>query len=175
VAVADTPQGMTLKDHRDTRHLGERTARWVFVGLVAVLLAAGLWGLFGQRNHRSTAEAAKARLLVDAPEHLRGGLFYQARFTIEAREDLEHATVVLAPGWVEQMQINTIEPAPIGESSRDGDLALDFGHVAAGDRVVAYMQFEVNPTAIGRRSQDAELTEDETPIASVDRTVTIWP
>jgi hypothetical protein len=173
--VAKTPQSLTLEEHRDDPHLGERAARWVLMSLLGLLALAAVAGFLGQRNHRSVAEAPRARLLVDAPQRLRGGLFYQGRFTIEARDDLKHATLVLSPGWTEQMQINTVEPSPVGEASRDGKLALDYGHVAAGDRVVAYLQFEVNPTAIGRHAQDVQLTDDETPIAAVDRTVTIFP
>ena len=73
------------------------------------------------------------------------------------------------------MQINTIEPRPIGESSRDGKLALDFGHVPAGQKLVAWMQFQVNPTNVGRRSQDVALYDDTTLLAEADRTVTIFP
>ena len=57
---------------------------------------------------RLTAEAAD--LEVSAPTRLRGGLFFQGRFTVDARQPLENATLVLAPGWL-GMSINTIEPA----------------------------------------------------------------
>jgi hypothetical protein len=73
------------------------------------------------------------------------------------------------------MHINTIEPGPLKEASRDGDLALSFGSLAAGDRLVVYMQFQVNPTNVGRRSADVGLYDGEAQIASVDRTVTIFP
>jgi hypothetical protein len=73
------------------------------------------------------------------------------------------------------MHINTIEPAPVGEASRDGKLALDLGHVGAGDKVVLYMQFQVNPTNNGRRSQAVELYDDEELLTGVERDVTVWP
>ena len=110
-----------------------------------------------------------------APTALRGGLYYEGRFTIDAQREIEKAVLVFDGGWTEQTQINTIEPAPIGESSRDGRLALDFGHVPAGQKLVAWMQFQVNPTNVGRKSQDVELYDDTTLLTRVDRTVTIYP
>ncbi|HET9214869.1 MAG TPA: hypothetical protein VFN93_08945, partial [Gaiellaceae bacterium] len=106
---------------------------------------------------------------------LRGGLFFQGRFTIRARDAIENATIVLAPGWLENMHINTIEPAPTEEASRDGGLALSFGPLAAGDELVLYLQFQVNPTNVGRRSADVGLYDGQELLARVDRTVTVLP
>ena len=82
---------------------------------------------------------------------------------------------MLDRGWLDGMHINTIEPAPVGEASRNGRLALDFGHVAAGDFVVAHLQFQVNPTTVGVRSQDVALYDDTDLVARVERTVRIFP
>ena len=106
---------------------------------------------------------------------MRGGLYYQGRFRISAHEEITKATLVLAPGWLESTHINTIEPSPVGEASRDGDLALDFGHVAAGDTITVYLQFQVNPNNLGRRSQDVRLYDDTELLATAQRDVTIWP
>ena len=100
---------------------------------------------------------------------------YEGRFTIDAQQDISKAVLVLDGGWTEQMQINTIEPSPIGESSRNGRLALEFGHIPAGQKLVAWMEFQVNPTNVGRRSQDVELYDDTTLITQINRTVTVFP
>jgi hypothetical protein len=92
-----------------------------------------------------------------------------------ARDAVENATLVLAPGWLESMHINTIEPAATEEASRDGDLALSYGPLAAGERLVVHMQFQVNPTNVGRRSADVGLYDGDELLTSVDRTVTIFP
>jgi hypothetical protein len=136
---------------------------------------AGLLNVFGQRPTNTLAASSAADFHVFAPKALRGGLYYEGRFTIEAKQDIEKATIVLDSGWTEQMQINTIEPSPIGESSRDGKLALEFGHVPAGQKLVAWLQFQVNPTNVGRRSQDVSLYDDTTLLATANRTVTIFP
>ena len=88
---------------------------------------------------------------------------------------IEKATLVLDSGWTEQMQINTIEPSPLGEASRDGKLALEFGHLGAGHKLVVWLQFQVNPTNVGRRSQDVALYDGNDAPCDGDRTVTVFP
>jgi hypothetical protein len=173
--VAEPPQFLTLKRNRDRAERAELFARRLFFGLVVLVIVAAALNFFGQRPKDSFASATVANLHVFAPTALRGGLYYEGRFTIDAQQGISKAILVLDGGWTEQMQINTIEPAPIGESSRDGRLALEFGHVPAGQKLVVWMQFQVNPTNVGRRSQDVELFDDTTLITRVDRTVTIYP
>ena len=98
-----------------------------------------------------------------------------SRFTIRAEEEIEAATLVLDPGWVEGITLNTLVPSPVGEANRNGKIALDLGRVPAGTKHVFFMHFQVNPTEIGRRSQDVRLFDGETELLHVDRTVTIYP
>lgn len=173
--MAEPPQYLSLEKNRDRRERGELFARRLFFGLVFLVILAGLLNVFGQRPKDSFASAPAANLHVFAPTDLRGGLMYEARFTIEAQQEVSKAVLVLDGGWTEQLQINTIEPSPIGESSRDGKLALEFGHIPAGQKLVVWMQFQVNPTNVGRRSQDVALYDDTSLITQVDRTVTVFP
>jgi hypothetical protein len=149
--------------------------RKVLLGMVGGVLLLGLANVFGQVPAASVAEAVEARFEVSAPARLRGGLFFQARFRIEAAEELESATIVLDPGWLEDITLNTVEPAPVGEASRDGRIALELGRVPAGDQHLLFLHFQVNPTAVGTRSQDVDLYDGEQLIASLDRSAVIWP
>jgi hypothetical protein len=173
--VADTPQFLTLSGNRDRTERVELVLRRAFFTLVFLFILAGLLNVFGQRPTNTLAAGTAADLHVFAPSSLRGGLYYEGRLTIDAKQEIEKATIVLDSGWTEQMQINTIEPSPVGESSRDGKLTLDFGHVPAGQKLVAWMQFQVNPTNVGHRSQDVTLYDDTTFIAEADRSVTVFP
>jgi hypothetical protein len=56
---------------------------------------AGLSVLFGQLPETSKAEVSAASLKVYAASRVRGGLYYEARFTVTARRDLKGATLVL--------------------------------------------------------------------------------
>jgi hypothetical protein len=153
----------------------ELAARRIFFGALALLAVAALFNAFGQRPKTTTVDSPVAELEVFAPTALRGGIYYEGRFTINAHDAIDNATLVLDSGWTEQLQINTIEPSPVGESSRDGRLALDFGHVDAGRKLVVFLQYQVNPTNVGRRSQDVELHDGETLLAEANRTLTIFP
>lgn len=173
-AVTSVPDGIEL-DRDPAIRRWRPWLRRAFLTLVAGVLVLALAGAFGQRPVRSVSASPAARLEVEAPTAARGGLFFQGRFRIEARQLLRHATLVLGPGWTEELSINTIEPSPIGEASRGGRLALDFGAVAPGKVLVVYLQFQVNPTSVGRRSQHVELTDGERRLARIERTLTIFP
>jgi hypothetical protein len=173
--VADLPEHLDLGRHRDASWWSELGARWIVLGLLTAIAIAALLSVFGQHPETSVGSGDAADLEVYAPEELRGGLFFQGRFTVTARDGIEDAVIVLAPGWMENMHINTIEPAPTEEASRNGRLALHFGPLGAGERLVLYMQFQVNPTNVGRRSADVELYDGESLIATVDRTITVFP
>ena len=173
--MADAPQHLVLKESRDSGHLVEL---WIRRGLMAtfVLLALlALVNVFGQRPVTTTAGGGEATLEVVAPSTLRGGVYFMGRFTISADEELEHATLVLDPGWFESMHVNSIQPAPVEELGRDGRVALGFGRIAAGETATVYMEFQVNPTNVGTRSQDVELRDGDALVARAERVVTILP
>lgn len=174
--MASIPDGIDLARHRDGSPKRLPFVRPAILLAIVAVLALGAANVFGQRETTSVAEGPSARLEVSAPTAVRGGLFFQGRFRIEAREPLEHATLVLDPAWQEQLSINTIEPSPVGESTRDGRLALDFGAIRAGGTVVAYLQFQVNPAQFfSRRSQDVTLADGGRELLRVDRTLRVFP
>jgi hypothetical protein len=170
------PDHLTLRHHRDLTGRERRPlTRWILLAALTLVILLGAFNAFGQGPQTSQAAGPAASLEVSSPARVRGGLIYESRFTIEARRELENATLVLDPGWLEGMTLNTLEPGPIGEASRDGRLALELGHVPAGGRHVFFLHFQVNPTNVGRRSQDVELHDGETPLLHIDRTVTVFP
>jgi hypothetical protein len=173
--MAETPEFLTLKRNRDESGKRELPIRRIVSGLIALFCLAGLLNAFGQRPATSKAAVAAASLKVYAPKRIRGGLFYEARFTIDARQDLKKATLVLDSGWAEGITINTIEPSPVGEASRDGRLVFELGHVPAGDSHILFVQLQVNPTNVGHRSQNVALYDGDTFLTSIEREVTVFP
>ncbi len=170
------PDGLVLKRNRDLE--GKKHEAWIrrsLLLLVGVVPLLALLNVFGQRPHVETARAAPASLELYSTPHLRGGLLFEARFTVYAHRELKKATLELDRGWMEGFTINTIEPSPVGEGSHDGKLVLELGHVPAGDKYSLYMQIQVNPTNVGRRSQDVRLYDGEQLIATIHRRVTIFP
>jgi hypothetical protein len=174
--VADAPDEIVLTRHRDLR--GRRHEQWArrsLLGLVVLVPILALFNLFGQRPGTSKASVGAATLSVYAPTRLRGGLLWEARFHITAHRELKNAILVLGSGWAEGMSINTIEPGPVGEASRNGKLAFTLGHIPANQSFILFMQFQVNPTNIGHRSRAVELYDGDSLLATVHQKVTIFP
>jgi hypothetical protein len=134
-----------------------------------------LANFFGQKPTTSRAASAAASLELQAPTHVRGGLIFQGRFTLVARQDLKTPKLILSPGWFEQMTVNGLEPQPSTQTTRNGAVVITFDSLRAGQKLVLWTYFQVNPTNIGRRSQDVELDDGNAPLLRLTRKVTIFP
>jgi hypothetical protein len=174
--VSEIPQGIVLKRHRDVQTAGfNRAVRYALLGLVGALLLLGLLNVFGQRPSTSRASTARATLELFAPSRVRGGLLYEARLSIRAHAELENALLRFSPGWLEGQTMNTVEPSPLGQASRDGDLLFTLGHVPAGHVYRLFLQFQVNPTNVGRRRADVALYDGGARLLTVRHTITVFP
>jgi hypothetical protein len=174
--VAEVPDTLTLARHRDRHGVHAPWPRRTILALIAAVSILGLLNVFGQRPWTTEATAPAATLKLYAPTHLRGGLLYSARFRITAHRNLKNAELVLDPGWVEGMAVNTIEPSPLGQGSSNGRLTLQLGHIARGRSYLLFMQFQVNPTNIAwHRPAGVTLTDGSTPILHIDRSYFIYP
>jgi hypothetical protein len=156
----------------------ERLGLWmrrIVIALFCVIAVLALADVFGQRPTTSSATGPAASLELNAPEVVRGGLFFQSRLEIRASRKVAFPRIVLDDGWVEGMQFNSTEPAPASEASRDGRVVLTYDKLDPGDRLRIWLQFEVNPTNLGRRSYGLELDDASTRLARIDRTITVLP
>jgi hypothetical protein len=174
--MADRPDFIVASRDRDLR--GRRNEVWVrrgVLGLFGVVSLLGLVNIFGQKATTSTATAQPATLEVDAPARLRSGLLYSARFTVHATQTLDDAALVFDSKWVEGMQVNTIEPSPVSETSQNGSLHLELGTIEAGQQYKLFLSFQVNPTTVGHRDQSVQLVDGDQPILTLHRTLTIYP
>jgi hypothetical protein len=176
--VSDIPDTLVLERHRDLEGIG-RGGVWWRRGVVAVIAAVAilaLFDVFGQRPSTATVSAAAATLSVYAPTAIRGGDFMEARFHITAKRDLRKAQLVLDPGWAEGLNMNTIEPSPIGQGSDDGRLVFTLGHIPKGKSYILFMEFQVNPTNVAwHRPQNVDLLDGSQLLAHVNRSITIFP
>ena len=128
-AVTTPPDGLTLKHHRDLEGRERRPlVRWILVRAARALprarprerLRAAACDLDGERARRR----ARALLAEARPRRAR------VRVALPHQGDRARSAtprVVLDPGWLEGMTLNTVEPSPVGESSRDGRIASSSG------------------------------------------------
>jgi hypothetical protein len=143
--------------------------------LLALIVAAALLGVFGQESTTTVAAGRKAVMSVEAPPRLRGGLLFQARFEIHAKQRLANPKLILSSGWLEATTLNTVVPGPLSEDSGPDGLSMAFEPLPAGHTLVVWTDWQVNPTNVGRHSEDATLFDGSTRIASAERTVTVFP
>ena len=91
----DAPSAVAaLAPHRrlsPRRRLVDPWFRRCLLVVLALVVAAALADSFGQRPVASRAASGAAELGVQSPQNLRGGLIFQARFTITARRALHTA------------------------------------------------------------------------------------
>jgi hypothetical protein len=175
--MADVPDMLVLKRDRDLEgRLNDIWVRRSLMTLIAAVPVIALFNVFGQRPDSTTLVSPEASLKIYAPSHLRGGLIFQARFHVTAREDIKDAYIVLGPGWAEGMTINTIEPSPVSEASNNGRISLELGHIPAGQSYILFTDFQVNPTnvAFGRR-QTVWLTDGKTRLITYEREINVYP
>ena len=174
--MEDLPHGLQRDRHVELAgRRGEPRVRRVVIGLLAVVVVAALLGVVGQRHGTVRAQAAAAALTVNAPERVRGGVFFQGRIDIVARARIGTPRIVLGEGWTEEMQLNTLEPAPASESSNAGQLELEYDPLHTGDHLTIWLQFEVNPTGAGRRDRGVTLLDGERVIARAPAEITVLP
>jgi hypothetical protein len=174
--MSTTPFGLT-----ESRHLqlvGRGWRAWARRGLLALVVAIpiiALFNVFGQRPHTSSISDRSASLVVNAPTTVRGGLLYTASFRVTAHQALRHARLLLDPGWIDGMQVNSTNPEPASESSDNGRLALTIGPIAKGRSALYFIEFQVDPTTVGRHRQNVELDDGTRALLTIRRSVTILP
>lgn len=174
--MSQYPDQLEPGRHRDAA--GRAHHPWVrrtFLTLFSALIVAALLNAFGQRSSTSRAAGEAARIDVRGPTKVRGGLLFQERITVRALRDIAHPRLVLASGWADGLQINSIEPQPNDESSRDGRIVLSYDQMRQGDKLEVWVMFQVDPTHVGRTDQTVEVDDGTTPLVTMPRTLTSFP
>jgi hypothetical protein len=170
-------EALDAEVHRDLK--GRFVAPWgrrVLLTVCLAIVVLALLNTFGQRTTRSSGSSGAGSLLVTAPRTLRGGLVYQARFTLGSHgHALNHPTLLLDSGWFDGMTFNGAVPDPTQQSEVGGRVAMEFDRLPANQHATVWLSFQVNPTTIGTRDTDAELDDGQSLVARVHRTLTVVP
>jgi hypothetical protein len=144
--------------------------------LITALLVTALLNAFGQRTTSSAVATPQARLQVESPPRLSGGLLFQVRFRLQPLgHAVSHPKLVLNENWFDGMTLNAFTPNPASENSRGGRFTLGFPALGRHQTLTVLGEFQVNPTSLGRRSLFAAFDDGDTRLAAVHRTLTIFP
>ena len=174
--ASEYPDHLYVGRHRDMDGRGHQPwVRRVVLSLFAILIALALLNVFGQRSETHQVTGSGANVEVRGPTRVRGGLLFQQRITIDATRDIQYPRVVLGTGFLDGLQVNTIEPSAQSEASRDGKLVLSYAKLAKGDKLEIWVQLQANPTHVGKTDTSVEVDDQTTPLATVPRTLTTFP
>ncbi|MDX6707720.1 MAG: hypothetical protein QOI48_3566 [Solirubrobacteraceae bacterium] len=161
---------------RDLRGRGSHPwIRRVFLTILGVGVVVASTGAIGQPTQALVTGGAGARLRVEVPDVLRGGLLAHARIVVRAARTISHPRIVLGPGFFEGLQVNTIEPSPQSEASRGRHVVLSYAELKPGDELVVYLQLQVNPTTVGDQDTTVQLDDETEPVARIAHTTTVLP
>ena len=154
---------LALENARDLKgRSGDVWLRRVLLLLAAAIPVLALLNVFGQSASEASVSSSVAKLTVRSPTAARGGLLFEVRMTIEARQDIKNATLSLGGGWANGLTFNAIEPQASQESSSHGELSLQLGSISAGDTYVEHLYYQINPTTTGSRKQQVALLDGDT-------------
>jgi hypothetical protein len=171
--VADT----AIRDeYRDLR--GRRSHPWIrraFILLLFAVAVVALAGVFGQETKHTTVQAPAATLTLSSPTKVRGGLYFQTKIKVVARQNLAKPKIVLDDGFFDGLTLNTSEPQASQEINRNGRIAFDYDALGAGQQLTLWLQYQVNPVTVGSRTQRVELDDGDTPVATITRNFTSFP
>jgi hypothetical protein len=174
--MAEIPEGIELDRHRDLRgRIRQIYYRRGLLCVIAALPVLALLNVFGQKPTPTTVDAQAASLSVTAPARLRSGLIFQVRVEVVAHQNLHELEIVFDRGWWESMSVNSIVPEPSKSSSQNGQVALSYGKLEAGQKLIAWVYCQVNPTNVGERRENVEIDDNSTPLAHLDRSLTVFP
>jgi hypothetical protein len=162
-----------LRDLRGRRaHPWIRRALLALLGVVVVLAVAGA---IGQPTRTVADSSAGAKLRVEVPDVLRGGLLWRTRIAVHANRTIEHPRLILGAGFFEGMQVNTIEPAAASEANRGARVVLSYDKLSAGDDLVVYLQLQVNPTTVGDQDTSVQLDDATDRLVRVAHVTSVLP
>jgi hypothetical protein len=176
--MAEAPELIDLRRHRD--YEGRWFEHWlpnILLGVIAIVPVLALLNVFGQAPDVKKVVNPNGAVTMElsAPTTVRSGLLFQARFDIRAVREIKDAVLVLDSGWMESLTLNSLEPSPAEETSRNGGIALDLGQIPQGKLWRQYMQFQVNPVNLGSQSQGVTLYDGNVPLLHLNRDLMIWP
>ena len=143
---------------------------------LVALAAAALADCFGQRPSVDAAVTPAATLRVQAPDALRGGLMFQARFLRSSRASIPVALASSSTLAGSRTCRSTRPRLSRRETSEGGNIGgARVSTAPAGQDVDGVHPVQGEPMTVGRQTQDVILRDGGRRIAAVERSLTVFP
>lgn len=143
--------------------------------LGGLLLTAGLGFLGGQPSPPKSADFGDARLVVKTPTIIRNGEFFETDLTLTARAPIGDAVIAVSPALWHDMTVNTMIPAPVEESFKDGQFHFSYGPLDAGDSVHVKIDGQINPPLFAGTSGEIAVLDGSRRIGAMPLRIRVLP
>ena len=175
-----TREKRELPDGIEPRHVAEkegirRHQSVMALGILTLVMVAGVLGFFGRPDSARTATAPRAELEVFGPSLIRSGEFFEMRFRVRAEEALTDAVIAIDEGVWEDITVNTIIPGPVEETHEDGQFRFTIGEVPGGTEFLLKVDLQINPDFIGNNDGEIALFDGDDEITSLEYELGVLP
>lgn len=152
-----------------------RLAASIWIGLLALFVAAALTGFFGVRTGTASATSGGYRLEVVYPRITRSALPMTWQLTL-SREGGFQGQVQIATtiGYFELFDLSWLHPAPAEERSAGGRTVWIYD-APPGDSLVLLLDGRIGPGLEAGRTANTTVSIDGTPVVDVSYETTVWP
>ena len=139
------PDGITAEHDDRPRGMRRHASPGSIVLLGGLIVAAFSGVLGGHPNPIVEIAAPEARMLLDTPQIIRNGEFFETRITVEARRPIGDVVIALSSEYWRDMTINSMIPAAADETFEDRMYRFSFGPLAAGKTLKFKIDGQINP------------------------------
>lgn len=151
-------------------------ASLVSIFVLGTLMALALSGLLaGGRTTPWAVDVPAARIVVQTPERLRNGEFFETRLSIVARTDIADATIAVPSSLWRDMTVNTMIPAPGKEEFKDGAFRFRYGALRAGDTLDVKIDGQINPPLTLGTTGEIALYDGDRRLGAVPLSIGVLP
>ncbi len=168
------PQGI------DTGHLNakgwHRHANPASVIGIGLFLVAALAGVFGGQPHPTrTIETPSATVILQFPEILRNGEFFEMRATIKAKRPFKDLRLGISSTYWRDLTINTVIPGPLEEKSEGGQYRFSYGSLKTGESVTVKIDGQVNPPMFAGTKGELTILDGDAAVATIPVKLRVYP
>lgn len=175
-STSSYPDGIAPAHVGPATGTGHERRRWLALILLSALMIAALLGVFGGGKARSlTAASDAATLEVHTPRVIRNGMFFETQIRVTARAPVERAVIAVDATLWRDMTINTMIPAPSGESFKDGAFRFDYGQLQSGDTLTVKIDGQINPPLFAGTRGSVAVLDGERELAAIPLHITVLP
>lgn len=133
-------------------------------------------GIFGGQPHPTISVAdPSATIMLQVPQRIRNGEFFEMRMEIKTKRRFEDLTLTVSSSYWHDLTVNTMIPAPAEEKSENGRFLFSYGKIDAGTALTVKIDGQINPPLFLGNAGDIQLRDGDTTIVTIPVEMKVMP